>query len=256
MNKISMVTFLSTLALSLFSVTATAANPTAVELILAAINNERDTASYSQITMNIHRPDWQRSMTMKSWTKGLKHSLVRVVKPKKDAGSGNLLIEDNMWTYAPKINRVIKLPSSMMNQSWMGSDFTNNDLAKADDIVEQYQHKILATESHGGKTVYVIESVPNDDAPVVWGKEVLRIRSDYIVLSQEFYDQEGKLIKKLTANDIKQIGGKTVAARIRMQKIEKPDEWTEVIIDEARFGVSIPDQVFSLSNLRNPRKGY
>lgn len=256
MNHLKVVSILGALVLSFVTVSTHAAEKTAEEIILAAINNERDTASYSQITMNINRPDWQRSMTMKSWTKGLKHSLVRVVKPKKDAGSGNLLIEDNMWTYAPKINRVIKLPSSMMNQSWMGSDFTNNDLAKADDIVEQYQHKIIATESHDGKTVYVIESIPKDDAPVVWGKEVLKVRADYIMLSHEFYDQEGKLVKKLTANDIKKIGGKIVAARIRMQKIEKPDEWTEVIIDEARFGIKIPDQVFSLSNLRNPRKGY
>jgi len=256
MKNLMKLRYLFAVILCHVSTMAFAASLTAEEIILAAINYERDATSYTQITMNINRPEWQRSMTMKSWTKGLDHSLVRVVKPKKDAGSGNLLIEDNMWSYAPKINRVIKLPSSMMNQSWMGSDFTNNDLAKADDIIKQYQHKLLATESHQGKKVYVIESIPNDDAPVVWGKEVLKVRGDYIMLSHEFYDQDGKLVKKLTANDIKQIGGKTVAARIRMQKIEKPDEWTEVIIDEARFGVSIPDQVFSLSNLRNPRKGY
>ncbi|MDH5359763.1 MAG: outer membrane lipoprotein-sorting protein [Gammaproteobacteria bacterium] len=248
--------YISLFLLCLSAVNVLAAEPSAEDIILAAINYERDATSYSQITMNINRPDWQRSMTMKSWTKGLDHSLVRVVKPKKDAGSGNLLIEDNMWSYAPKINRVIKLPSSMMNQSWMGSDFSNNDLAKADDIINQYQHKLLATESHQGKKVYVIESIPNDEAPVVWGKEVLKVRADYIMLSHEFYDQDGKLVKRLISSDIKKIDGKTVAARIRMQKVEKPEEWTEVIIDEAKFGISIPDQVFSLSNLRNPRQGY
>ena len=256
MNCFNRHSLLLALSLSLLQSVVAAAELSADDIIRAAINHERDTSSYSQITMNIHRPDWQRSMTMKSWTQGLKHSLVRVVLPKKDAGSGNLLINEDMWSYAPKINRVIKLPSSMMNQSWMGSDFTNNDLAKADDIIQRYQHNIISTEMHAGKVVYVIESIPHDDAPVVWGKEVLRVRADYILLSHEFYDQDGKLIKRLTAHEIKRIDGKTMAARIRMEKIEQPDEWTEVIIDEAKFGVSIPAQTFTLSNLRNPRAGY
>ena len=235
---------------------AYAQEPTAEAIIKAAIDHERDTSSYSLITMTIHRPDWERAMTMRTWTKGMKKSLVRVVEPKKDAGSGNLLIDESMWSYAPNINRVIKLPSSMMNQSWMGSDFTNNDLAKADDIIDQYIHTLKEVRQHDGKKLYIIESVPKDAAPVVWGKEILQVREDYVMLEHEFYDQDGKLVKKLVTSDIKNMGGKVVAANMRMVKTEKPDEWTEVVIKDAKFGISIPEQIFTLSNLRNPRQGY
>jgi outer membrane lipoprotein-sorting protein len=229
---------------------------TAEEIVKAAIDHERDVSSYSLMTMTIHRPDWERSMTMRVWTKGMKKSLVRVVEPKKDAGSGNLLIDEDMWSYVPNINRVIKLPSSMMNQSWMGSDFTNNDLAKADDIVEQYTHTLKEVRKHDGKKLYVIESIPKDAAPVVWGKEVIEVREDFVMLEHDFYDQDGKLVKKLVAKNIQNMGGKVVASRMRMIKEEKPEEWTEVSIKDAKFGVTIPERVFTLSNLRNPRQGY
>lgn len=229
---------------------------TAEEIVKAAIDHERDVSSYSLMTMTIHRPDWERSMTMRVWTKGMKKSLVRVVEPKKDSGSGNLLIDEDMWSYVPNINRVIKLPSSMMNQSWMGSDFTNNDLAKADDIVEQYTHTLKEVRKHDGKKLYVIESIPKDAAPVVWGKEVIEVREDFVMLEHDFYDQDGKLVKKLVARNIQNMGGKVVASQMRMVKEEKPEEWTEVSIKDAKFGITIPERVFTLSNLRNPRQGY
>ncbi|MBD3670741.1 MAG: outer membrane lipoprotein-sorting protein [Gammaproteobacteria bacterium] len=233
-----------------------AQQPSAEQIILDAINHERDTSSYSVITMTIHRPDWQRSMTMKSWTKGMKKSLVRVIEPKKDAGSGNLLIDESMWSYAPKINRVIKLPSSMMNQSWMGSDFTNNDLAKADDIVDYYNHNLVDVREHNGKKLYVIESIPKDTAPVVWGKEIVEVREDRVMLGHKFYDQDGKLVKRLEVNEVKNMDGKLVASSIRMLNVEESEHWTEVKIEEARFGVDLPERIFTLSNLRNPRQGY
>lgn len=238
------------------SQTAAAKDLTADEIIKGAIDHERDISSYSLITMQIHRPDWQRTMIMKSWTKGSKKSLVRVVEPKKDAGAGNLLLGNDMWSYVPNINRVIKLPSSMMNQSWMGSDFTNNDLAKADDIVKQYNHSLESVISKGGKKIYKIKSVPKESAPVVWGKEVLTVRDDYVLLEHDFYDQDGKLVKKLVTNKISTMDGKTIASEIRMQKVEHPEEWTQISIQNAKFGINLPDRVFTLSNLRNPRQAY
>ena len=249
--------FLAALVLlSINIIQAHAQDLSAEAIIKAAIDHERDISSYSLITMTIHRPDWERSMTMRSWTKGMKKSLVRVVEPKKDEGSANLLLGESMWSYTPKINRVIKLPSSMMNQSWMGSDFTNNDLAKADDIVDQYTHTIKSVQQQNGKKVYIIESIPKDEAPIVWGKEIIQVREDYIMLEHEFYDQDGKLVKKLVTSNIKNMGDKVVASDLKMIKMERPDEWTRVVIKDAKFGINLPDQVFTLSNLRNPRQGY
>ena len=228
--------------------------PNAAEIIRAAIDYWRDVSSYSVAEMKIHRPDWQRAMTFRVWTRGEKHSLVRVIAPAKDAGNATLLVDNEMWSFTPKINRVIKIPSSMMNQSWMGSDFTNNDLSKADDLIEQYMHKLLATRTRDGHTVYEIESIPKEAAPVVWGREVVTVRDDYVLLEHAFYDQQGVLVKKLTTQELKPMGGKIVAARQRMQKVDKPNEWTDVRTHEVKFGIDIPASVFTLANLRNPRE--
>jgi len=232
---------------------ARAQTPDATALIKAAIEYWRDTSSYAVFDMNIHRPDWQRSMTMRVWTRGNKESLVRVTAPAKDAGNGSLLLDNDMWSYNPKINRVIKIPSSMMNQSWMGSDFSNNDLAKADDLIDQYRHTLLATETHSGHKLYVIEAVPNETAPVAWGREIVKVRDDYILIEHAFYDQSNVLVKRLTTTDIRSMGGKMVAARERMSRVDKPGEWTEIVTREARFGVEFPASMFTLGNLRNPR---
>ncbi len=233
---------------------ARAEAPDATALIKAAIEYWRDVSSYAVFEMHIHRPDWQRSMTMRVWTRGNKESLVRVAAPAKDAGNGTLLLDNDMWSYNPKINRVIKIPSSMMNQSWMGSDFSNNDLTKADDLIEQYTHKLLRTETHDGRRLYVIESVPHETAPVVWGREVIKIREDWLILEHAFYDQQNVLIKKLSTLEIASMGGKLVVARERMQKVDRPDEWTEVTTREVRFGIPLAAGIFTLSNLRNPRE--
>ena len=239
--------------LLLFSSVARAQAPDATALIKAAIDYWRDVSSYAVFDMNIHRPDWQRSMSMRVWTRGNKESLVRVTAPSKDAGNGSLLLDNDMWSYNPKINRVIKIPSSMMNQSWMGSDFSNNDLAKADDLIDQYRHTLLATETHNGHKLYVIEAVPNETAPVAWGREVVKVRDDYILIEHAFYDQSNVLVKRLTTTDIRSMGGKMVAARERMSRVDKPGEWTEIVTREARFGVEFPASMFTLGNLRNPR---
>ncbi len=230
-----------------------AQTPEATALIKAAIEYWRDTSSYAVFDMNIHRPDWQRSMTMRVWTRGNKESLVRVTAPAKDAGNGSLLLDNDMWSYNPKINRVIKIPSSMMNQSWMGSDFSNNDLAKADDLIDQYRHTLLATEIHDGHKLYVIEAVPNETAPVAWGREVVKVRDDYILIEHAFYDQSNVLVKRLVTTEIRSMGGKTIAARERMSRVDKPGEWTEIVTREAQFGLEFPASMFTLGNLRNPR---
>ncbi len=233
--------------------TAGAQNPDPTEIVRAAIDNWRGDSSYGEMTMVIHRPSWERTMSMKAWTQGSDRSLVRVTAPTKDAGNGTLIIGDTMWTYSPKINRVIKVPSSMMSQSWMGSDFSNKDVSRADDIVDLYDHQLLSTEEDDSHRVFVIESVPHEEAAVVWGREVLRIRDDHVLLSQEYYDQENVLVKKLQTREIGTMDGRTIAVRQRMSKVETPDEWTEFRIDSVDFDVAIDDTVFTRSNLQNPR---
>ena len=249
---------LKRLVVSLFvlfaAVGAAAQDIDAADIIRKAMDHYRGLTSYSELTMIIHRPDWERSMTMRAWTEGEKHTLVRVVEPKKDAGNGTLSVDGNMWTYTPKINRVIKIPSSMMSQSWMGSDFSNKDVSKDTDIIDQYDHTLLQQYEQDGFQVYVIQSVPHEEAAVVWGREVLTVRDDWVLLKQEFRDQEDVLVKTLEALEIGPMGGRNVATVMRMGKQENLEEWTELHTSAAEFDVELPANLFTLSNLRNPRE--
>ncbi len=240
-------------AVLILSLAPAAAAEDAREIVRAAMEHWRGVTSQGEMTMTIHRPGWERSMSMKAWTKGQKHSLVRVTAPRKDAGNGTLMIDNAMWTFSPKVNRVMKVPSSMMSQNWMGSDFSNKDVSRADTIVDQYDHTLLEQETRDGHTVYVVESIPHEDAAVVWGKEILKVRDDHVLLSQDFYDQDGKLVKSLRSLEIGVMGGRTLAVRQRMEKLEAEDEWTEMVIESMGFDLDLSDSLFTRSNLRNPR---
>jgi outer membrane lipoprotein-sorting protein len=233
---------------------ARAEAPEARDIIRKAMDHYRGLTSYSQMTMTIQRPDWSRSMTMQAWTKGDEETLVRVTAPRKDAGNGTLSVEGNMWTYTPKINRVIKIPSSMMSQNWMGSDFSNKDVSKNTDIIDQYDHRLLEQREHEGHAVYVIESIPHEEAAVVWGREVLAVRDDWVLLEQQFWDQDGVLVKTLKALEIEEMSGRTVASVIRMSREGQEEEWTEIQTLDVEFDIDLPDNLFTLSNLRNPRQ--
>jgi len=246
--------YLVPIAALLLAASASAEERDATTIVKDAINHWRGLASDSVMTMVIHRPDWERTMTMRAWTKGDDRSLVRVLEPKKDRGNGTLTDDNSMWSYSPKVNRVIKIPSSMMGQSWMGSDFSNKDVARADDIVDQYDHSILSVEEVDGVTVYEIESIPHEDAAVVWGREVLSIRDDHVVTTHRFFDQDGELIKTLISLEIGEMGGRVIALRQRMSKEETPEEWTQIQVDSINYDVELTDNLFTLSNLRNPRE--
>lgn len=222
-------------------------------IVKQAIEHSRDSSSHFRSSMTIHRPSWERKSVMEGWTKGNKLTLVRFIEPAKDAGNGSLTLDDEMWTYSPKVNRIIQVPPSMKAQSWMGSDFSYQDLSKADDIIDQYDHRIVGKETIDGMNATIVESIPHESAPVVWGKERLAIQDDGIMIRHGFYDQSGKLIKQVIAREIKVAGGKKIATVLRMENLEKADEWTEVQTQDVQWKIEIPDSYFTQSNLQNPR---
>ncbi len=223
-------------------------------LVEASFNYMRGKTSICTLDMTIHRPDWQRVVTIKAWTKGQDESLFRIIAPPKDKGNGTLKKKQQMWMYNPKINRVIKIPPSMMSQSWMGSDFSNNDLSKSDSLINDYSHTIVGTETHEGKKVFVIESLPMPDAPVVWGMQRLKIRQDHIFLEQKFYDEDLKPVKTLTTLQIQMLGGKLFPKVWKMQKDDVRDEYTLLEYKELTFDLQLPKSQFSLSFLKTPRR--
>ncbi len=243
------------LALAALWLVTLAAPPLAAQdaqaIVDAAVRYYRGKSSICTIDMKISRPTWTREMSIKAWTKGQKKSLFTIIAPPKDEGNGTLKREREMWTYNPKVNRVIKLPPSMMSQSWMGSDFSNDDLAKSDSILEDYTHRLEGTEVHEGKKVYVIESTPKQGAAVVWGMQRLKIREDHILLLQEFYDEDKKLVKALAGSQIQPMGGKLFPKVWKMQKGATGEEFTTVTYREIRFDVDVPDRLFREASLKS-----
>jgi len=235
---------------------ASGSAPDATAIVKGALDYWRDTSSFLEMAMVVHRPDWQRQSLMKSWTRGQKDALVRFVEPAKDEGSATLKRGDDMWIFTPKLSRVIKLPFSMMAQSWMGSDFSYNDLAKSDELLLHFDNRVVRQETHEGHTVYVIEATPRPNAPVIWGKQEVKIRDDQLLLEETFFDQELKPVKRLRATAIGRLGGKIYVTSMRMEALEKPGHWTDISYRKATFGLELPPSLFTLANLRNPRSQW
>ena len=238
--------------LVLLSSPAWAGEPSAGTVIAKAWDYMRGETSFSVITMTVHRADWERTSVIKAWTRGRKDSIFQITAPKKDKGNGTLKIGRDMWTYNPKINRVVKLPPSMMSQSWMGSDFSNNDLSRADSILNDYTHEITGTQTKDGINVYEIKAVPKPDAPVIWGMQKLKIREDGILLEQAFYDEDMETVKVMTATDIKEMGGRRFPAKwtMRAMDADSKEDYTLLEYNELQFDVPVQDRLFSVNALK------
>ncbi|EGR0901548.1 TPA: outer membrane lipoprotein-sorting protein [Vibrio parahaemolyticus] len=214
----------------------------------------RGKSSYSEATMEIVRPDWTRSMTMKSWTKGTELSLVLVTAPAKDKGSASLKRHREMWNWVPSIERIIKIAPSMLSQSWMGSDFTNDDLINQSSIVVDYQHALVGNDSFEGDKVWVIEATAKPDAPVVWNKVTLWIsQSTYLQRKVEFYDEFDERVNVLTTYDVKELGGRKIATRMEMNPVDKPGNKTIFTTHQAQFDFDINDDFFSQQQMKSLR---
>lgn len=231
-----------------------ASDEDAWRILRESFNYMRGKSSASTVEMTIHRPGWERRMTLRGWTQGERDSIFRVVSPPRDSGNGTLKKGAEMWTYNPKVNRVIKLPPSMMSQSWMGSDFSNDDLAKSDSLLHDYAHFLEGTERHEGKTVYLIRSEPLPRAPVIWGLQRLKIREDLVLLEQVFYDEDRQPVKILVSESLQMMSGRIFPRRMTMRKVDAPGSFTAVEYLEIRFLESLPDDLFTITSLKTLKR--
>ena len=221
------------------------------ELVAGALDLIRGRTSYMELSMRVHRPEWERSSSLVSWTRGREDALIRFTAPARDAGNATLKQGDKMWTYTPKLNRTIRLPYSLMSQSWAGSDFSYNDLSKTDDMLRYYDLRIVDVTEKDSHRIYTIEAVPYDDSPVVWGKEVLVLRDDYVLISQTFFDQSMEPLKHLETVEIGELGGRVMSTRMRMSQLDEVDHYTEVSYDEASFDIELEDRTFTVYALQS-----
>jgi len=227
---------------------------TATEIIKKADERIRGESSGAEITMTVVRPTWKRVMTMKSWSKGDDLALILITAPARDAGTASLKRDKELWNWQPTIDRVIKLPPSMMLQSWMGSDFTNDDLVKESSILKDYTQHLAGDSIIDNRICYKIELIPKEDAPVVWGKVITWIsKDDFIQLLTMFFDEDGFLINIMSGKNIKEFDGRLLPSRLEMVPVEKEGNMTILEYYNLRFDTDIDDQFFSIQNMKNVR---
>jgi len=211
----------------------------------------RSSSSHGIITLSVITINWQRTLTLEQWSKGEDKSLIKILKPKKEKGLATLRVDKNMWNYMPKVKRVVKIPSSMMSSSWMGSHFTNDDLIKQSRMAENYSFSITFEGMKDGKEVVEITCLPNKEAAVVWGKvEVVVYADDYIPLRMNYYDEDLLLSRTLEFTNIQKMDGKMIPILMSMIPVDEPGESTTVKWEEIKFDVAIDDGFFSLRKLQ------
>ena len=245
---------LLTLAMLAGTMSSQAQELSAKEIIQKADEKTRGLSSQGTMTMTVIRPDWSRTITMKTWSKGRDYSLVLITAPVKDKGQVFLKIKTEMWNWVPSIDKTIKIPPSMMLQSWMGSDFTNDDLVRQSSIVMDYTHKLLGKEKVRNMDCYKIELTPLPDAPVVWGKVIMWITvSGYDQWMSEFYDEDNNLVNVSNNYDIKRMGDRDIPTRLEMEPKNKKGQKTVLQIDEMKFNTGINESFFSQQNMKKIR---
>lgn len=211
----------------------------------------RSDSSKALMEMEIVTPHWERTLKMRVWSEGMDKTFIRILEPKKERGMGTLRVENEMWNYLPKTNKVIKIPPSMMMSSYMGSDFTNNDLVREYTFTEDYDFNITQIENPEPDLIYV-KCIPHEGLPIVWGHIILAVRrSDYLPVWQNYYDEKGELAREMFFKDIKTFEDRRIPSIMELIPTTKEGHKTVMRYLEVKFDLQIDESVFTLRNLRS-----
>jgi len=223
----------------------------ALEIIQKADAKNRGNSSRAEMSMTIVRTGWQRTVKMKTWSKGNDYFMILITYPENEKGQVFMKRGKEMWNWIPKIERMVKIPSSMMMQSWMGSDFTNDDLVQQSSIVKDYNHKLLGSEKVREEECWKIELTPKPDATVVWGKIIIWItKSGYDVWKTQYFDEDFELVSTENASNIKKMGDRSIPTRMEIIPADKPNQKTILEIISIEFNINISESFFTQQNMK------
>jgi hypothetical protein len=211
-------------------------------------------SSIGTLTMKIRTPAWSRALRMRVWSRGKDFALVRILEGgPRETGMMTLKRERQLWNYLPQAGRVMKLPSGMLGDSWMGSDFTNDDLVRGTSLARDFDAKLLGTLDQAGRAAWRVELVPRASATVVWGRiELVLDRESCVPLVERFFDEDGALARTMTFGDLRAIGWRRFPARMTVRPAEG-DRETEISYGDMAFDVDVPEETFSLHRLQQGR---
>ena len=226
-------------------------NQTATEIVKKMDANMRGKSSQAVLTIKTVRPTWSREMVVKTWMKGTKYTMILVQAPAKEKGIVFLKRDKEVWNWMPALERNIKLPPSMMANSWMGTDFTNDDLVKEASVIDDYFHKIVGDTLIDKKQCYIVEFLPKPNTAVVWGKILVSIdKVNFLELHSEFYDEEGKLVNSMNAKNISMMDGRLIPTHMEMIPADKKNQKTELIYQSIQFNRNIEDNFFTTEKMK------
>lgn len=229
----------------------TDAEITAQDIVKRIDELYRSGSSHAEVEMEIVTPHWTRTLDMEMWTRTMEKTFVRIRAPKKEKGVATLRIENEMWNYLPKTNKVIKVPPSMMMGSWMGSDFTNDDLVKEFTLLEDYTFEMMEPEDADPDLLYV-RATPRPDLPVVWARiETAVRRADYLPVWDQYYDEHNRPMRRAEYSDIREFSGKMLPGTMSMVPQTKEGHRTVVRYHVLELDIAVSDELFSLRNLRD-----
>jgi outer membrane lipoprotein-sorting protein len=224
---------------------------TAKEIVQKTDAKMRGSTMQAEIIIKTVRPTWTREMHCKTWMKGNELAMILVKYPAKDKGISFLKRKKEVWNWMPTLERTIKLPPSMMSQSWMGTDFTNDDLVKESSIIEDYDHTIIGDTSIDNRPCHIIKMTPKPVAAVVWGKVIICIdKKDFLELHSRFYDEDGKLINTMNSYDVKLMHDRIIPTRFEMIPADKKGQKTEMIYKNIEYNKPIQDNFFSVEKMK------
>ena len=210
----------------------------------------RAKTSKAQVEMEITTPHWQRTLKMDVWSEGMDKTFIRILEPKKERGIATLRIENEMWNFLPKTNKVMKIPPSMMMSSWMGSDFTNDDLVKEFTFLDSYHFEMITIDTPQEGVLY-IKCTPKEGLPIVWGYITIAVHEeDYMPLWEKYYDEKGKLVREMVFKETKSFGDRIVPSVLELIPKTKEGQKTVLRYLEAQFDIPLDSETFSLRNLR------
>ncbi len=215
----------------------------------------RADTSYTDLEMTIITPNWERTLAIDSWTEGMDKTFIHIKSPRKEKGTAFLRIDKEMWSFFPKINRVMRIPPSMMMSSWMGSDFTNDDLVKESTFMEDYTFKLIDPENAKPDRVYV-EMIPKETTITVWAKIIIEAEKDRLIpVQQIFYDEKGQAMRTMDFSVVKEIGGRLVPTVMEVLPLteKKKGHKTTIVFKSAQFNQDLPKDLFTLRNLQRKR---
>lgn len=224
---------------------------TALEIVKKADAKMRGTTSQFELTIKTVRPHWSRQMDIKVWSKGNIYSLIYVLGPARDRGVAFLKRNKEVWNWIPTLEKTIKLPPSMMSQSWMGTDFTNDDLVRESSVINDYTHSLGGDTVIEGRPCHLIWMEPKPEAAVVWGKILVCIdKKDFMELHTRFYDEEGTLVNIMNAYDPVMMGGRLIPRRVEIIPVDKKNQKTEMVYNKVIYDQPIDDAFFSLHTMK------